>query len=73
MDMLNLLQDIALGRIQSTPLQLKAAIAAVQYTHTRKGYIGKKASQMERAHAVAESGRFRPRPLPNVPNMDDYR
>lgn len=53
-DMLELLQDIALGRIESTPLQVRAAIAAVQYTHSKKGEGGKKD---ERAEAAKIAGR----------------
>lgn len=53
-DMLELLQDIALGRIESTPLQVRAAIAAVQYTHAKKGEGGKKD---ERAEAAKIAGR----------------
>ena len=32
-DMLEMLQSVALGRVEATALQVRAAIAAVQYTH----------------------------------------
>jgi phage terminase small subunit len=52
-DMLSLLQDVALGRIESTPLQVRAAIAAVQYTHCKKGEGGKKDEQQRAAENAA--------------------
>lgn len=55
--MLQLLQDIALGRIDATNIQVRAAIAAVQYTHTKKGDGGKKEQQAEAAKQ-AGTGRF---------------
>lgn len=48
-DMLTLLQQVALGIIESTPLQVRAAIAAVQYTHTKRGDGGKKEEQDAKA------------------------
>lgn len=56
-DMLSLLQDIALGRIDASPLQVRAAIAAVQYTHAKKGEGGKKEESAGKARA-AGSGKF---------------
>jgi phage terminase small subunit len=55
-DMLKLLQDVALGRIDASPIQVRAAIAAVQYTHTKRADGGKKEEQQEAAKKVA--GRF---------------
>ena len=52
-DMLSLLQDIALGRIESTPLQVRAAVAAVQYTHAKKGEGGKKEEAAGKAQKAA--------------------
>lgn len=52
-DMLTLLQDIALGRVDATAGQIRAAIAAVQYTHTKKGDGGKKEEQAAAAKRVA--------------------
>lgn len=55
--MLQLLQDIALGRTDATPLQVRAAVAAVQYTHTKKGDGGKKDEQADKAKK-ASGGKF---------------
>lgn len=55
-DMLQLLQDVALGRTEATALQVRAAIAAVQYTHTKRSDGGKKEEQAEKAKKVA--GKF---------------
>lgn len=56
-DMLQLLQDVALGRVDATALQVRAAIAAVQYTHTKKGDGGKKEEAADKASKAAK-GRF---------------
>lgn len=58
-DMLQLLQNIARGLTDATPLQVRAAIAAVQYTHIKKGDGGKKDEQAEKAKDAA-AGRFGP-------------
>lgn len=55
-DTLKLLQDIAFGVIEVTPNQLRAAIAAVQYTHTKRSDGGKKEEQQEAAKKAA--GKF---------------
>lgn len=55
-DMLKLLQDVALGRIEASTIQVRAAIAAVQYTHTKRSDGGKKEERDEAAKKVA--GRF---------------
>jgi len=52
-DMLQLLQDIALGRVEATHIQVRAAIAAVQYTHAKKAEGSKKEEEKRRAAAVA--------------------
>lgn len=62
-DMLKLLQDIARGLIPATTIQVRAAIAAVQYTHTKRGDGGKKEEADGRAKKAA-SGRFGARPAP---------
>lgn len=54
--MLALLQRIALGLVDATPIQVRAAIAAVQYTHTKRGDGGKKDEQD--AKAKKAHGRF---------------
>jgi hypothetical protein len=56
-DMLQLLQDVALGRVDASTTQVRAAIAAVQYTHTKKGDGGKKDEQAEAAKK-AGGGKF---------------
>ena len=48
-DMLTLLKDIALGRVEATAGQIRAAIAAVQYTHTKQGDGGTKEEDAEKA------------------------
>lgn len=62
-DMLQLLQDVALGLTDATPLQVRAAIAAVQYTHAKKGDSGKKDEVSEKAKK-AGSGKFKAAPAP---------
>ncbi|HHK0267829.1 hypothetical protein RNI08_05030 [Pseudomonas aeruginosa] len=56
--MLEYLQGVALGLIESTPLQVRAAIAAVQYTHAKKGEKGKKEERQEKAEEAGKSSRF---------------
>lgn len=56
-DMLTLLKDIALGRVEANAMQVRAAIAAVQYTHMKKGDGGKKDEEAERAKK-AGAGKF---------------
>jgi len=58
LNMLELLQAVALGKVQATPLQVRAAIAAVQYTHTKRGDGGKKDEQADKAKKAASGGRF---------------
>jgi phage terminase small subunit len=61
-DALRLLLDIAFGRIAVDPTQLRAAIAAVQYTHTKRHDGGKKDEIAEKAKTAA--GKFGARPAP---------
>ncbi|KVO11727.1 hypothetical protein WJ73_19450 [Burkholderia ubonensis] len=63
-DMLTLLKDIALGRIEASGLQVRAAIAAVQYTHTKKGDGGKKEERAGAAKKVAS--KFAPSAPPRL-------
>lgn len=52
-DMLALLQEIALGHVTVSSLQLRAAISAVQYTHAKAGDAGKRArAQAEAEHSI---------------------
>ncbi|WP_206148746.1 hypothetical protein [Burkholderia sp. Tr-20390] len=62
--MLQLLQDIALGRVEATAIQVRAAIAAVQYTHPKKGETGKKERSDEAAKKAAS--RFAPAAPPKL-------
>lgn len=57
LDMLSMLQQVALGQVQATPLQVRAAIAAVQYTHTKKLDGGKKDEAADKAKK-ASTGKF---------------
>lgn len=56
-DMLSMLQQVALGHIEATPLQVRAAIAAVQYTHHKLGEGGKKDDKSKAAREQA-GGKF---------------
>jgi phage terminase small subunit len=56
-DMLSLLQKVALGQLEASPIQVRAAIAAVQYTHAKKGEGGKKDEQDDKAKRAAR-GKF---------------
>lgn len=62
-DMLQLLKDVALGIVDASPTQVRAAIAAVQYTHTKKGDGGVKDQKQDAANA-AQKGRFGAPPPP---------
>lgn len=62
-DMLQLLQDIALGKTDATTIQVRAAIAAVQYTHTKRHDGGKKDDAADKAKR-ASTGRFAAAPAP---------
>ena len=56
-DMLSLLQRIALGQVEASAGQIRAAIAAVQYTHVKKGDGGKKDEKADKAKQ-ASAGKF---------------
>jgi len=67
LDMLELLQDVALGRIEASPIQVRAAIAAVQYTHAKVGDGGKKESRETAAQtAIENNGNIAPRQAPKL-------
>ena len=55
--MLEMLQAVALGKVKATPLQVRAAVAAVQYTHTKTGDGGKKDAAADAAKKAA-TGKF---------------
>jgi phage terminase small subunit len=61
-DTLQLLKDIAFGLIDANATQVRAAIAAVQYEHAKKGDGGKKDERQDAAKAAAN--RFAPAPAP---------
>ena len=63
-DMLELLQDIALGKVEASPTQVRAAIAAVQYTHPKVGEGGKKERRQKEAERVGQ--RFAPAAPPRL-------
>lgn len=57
LDMVAFLERVALGRIEATNIQVRAAIAAAQYKHTKKGDGGKKEEQDAAAQAAASKFR----------------
>jgi phage terminase small subunit len=57
-DPLEFLLDVMQGKVRPSPDQLKAAVAATQYVHTKKGEGGKKDAAKDAAVEVAK-GRFR--------------
>ena len=65
-DMLTFLQNVALGLTEASPIQVRAAVAAVQYTHTKRGDGGKKEEQAEAAKKAASGGRFGLRQPPKL-------
>lgn len=71
-DMLEMLQRVALGKTEATPLQVRAAIAAVQYTHAKVGEAGKKSSKGDAAKAAGE-GRFAPASGPRLAAVNGQR
>ena len=63
-DPLAFLEGVMRGTIQATPLQVRAAIAAAQYRHMKKGDGGKKDETADKAKKAAEAGRFVPARAP---------
>lgn len=63
-DMLEFLQKVALGHIEATPIQVRAAVAAVQYTHTKRSDGGKKEEKEKRAEIAAS--KFAPAQPPKL-------
>jgi phage terminase small subunit len=63
-DPLQFLLDVMQGLIEPTPSQLKAAQAAAQYVHAKKGEGGKKEQKQEAANKVAS--RFAPAAPPKL-------
>ena len=62
-DMLDMLQKVALGKIPATSLQVRAAIAAVQYTHTKRHDGGKKDEAADAAKKAASKFKTAAPPL----------
>lgn len=52
-DILDLLQDIAFGRVEATMAQIRAASAALPFLYAKKGEGGKKDEQADRAKKAA--------------------
>jgi len=63
-DMLELLQAVATGKVKASTIQVRAAIAAVQYTHTKKGDGGKKEEQAGKAKDAGN--KFAPTAAPRL-------
>lgn len=63
-DMLTFLQNVALGRTEASNVQVRAAIAAVQYTNRKMGDSGKKEERQEKARKAV--GRFTPAAPPKL-------
>ena len=63
-DMLTLLQRIARGEVDATAVQVKAAAAAIPYTHSKLGEGGKKEQKKTAAKGAAAGGRFQSAPPP---------
>lgn len=66
LNMLQILQGVAMGTIKAAPLQVRAAIAAVQYTHTKRGDGGKKEAADVAAKITAGAGKFSASPPPKL-------
>ena len=65
MDILEFLQQVSQGLIEATPIQVRAAVAAVQYTHT-KTHDGGKRDLVQGAAQKAAAGKFRPSAPPTL-------
>uniref|UniRef100_A0AAU7J8F5 Terminase small subunit n=1 Tax=Xanthomonas phage MK21 TaxID=3148942 RepID=A0AAU7J8F5_9CAUD len=61
--MLELLRQVALGRIQIDAVQLKAAIAAVGYESSKQGDIGKKQLAQDVAEEISAAFPVTPPPM----------
>lgn len=56
-DPLEFLLDVMQGKVEATTVQVRAAVAASQYLHAKKGEGGKKEESAGKAKAAA-SGKF---------------
>lgn len=68
-DPLQFLLDVMQGKVDPSPAQLKAAQAAAQYVHAKKGEGGKKEAKGDAAKA-AGAGRFAPASGPRLAAVD---
>lgn len=67
MDMLEFLRLVALGQVRASNMQVRAAIAAAQYDHTKKADGGKKEAKAEKAASIAAgSSKFSTRTGPRL-------
>ena len=62
---LDFLQQVMLGKIEVTSAQLRAAIAAAQYVHVKKGDSGRK-EEVEKDAKKAAGGKFAPTAPPRL-------
>jgi phage terminase small subunit len=66
MDPLEFLTGVMQGKIPADALQVRAAIAAAQYVHTKKADGGKKEEKGDAAKRVASGERFAPTAPPKL-------
>ncbi|WP_341313889.1 hypothetical protein WN982_00330 [Paraburkholderia sp. IMGN_8] len=52
-DVLTMLQDVALGRVEATAAQIRAACGALPFLYAKKGEGGKKEEQADKAKRAA--------------------
>jgi len=64
-DPLTFLEWVMRGRIEASPLQVRAAVAAAQYRHTKTGDGGKRDAE-KGAAKKAGSGKFAPKAPPKL-------
>ena len=62
---LEFLKAVMVGQIEASATQVRAAVAAAQYVHVKKGEGGKKEAK-EAAASEAGKGRFAPKPGPRL-------
>jgi hypothetical protein len=65
-DPLDFLLAVMHGEIVPSPEQLRAAVAAAQYVHTKRADGGKKDERQKKAEKVASSNRFAPTAAPKL-------
>lgn len=65
-DPLQFLLDVMQGLVEANPTQLRAAIAATQYMHAKKGESSGKKDEAETKQKAASAGRFGKREAPRL-------